>query len=95
MLMQCGNAARRLEGVYAASSAPTGASFEDLINHWHQRCGMTGVLRDDLHRVRIWRNASDHHDAERWRRDGPRSEAEAAAVLQRISAAIRALEARD
>ena len=47
---------------------------------------------EDYHTLRIWRNASDHHDAERWGRDGPSSESAAAEVLARVDAAIKALE---
>ena len=59
---------------------------------WHSACGLSNTARKDLHVLRIWRNASDHHDSERWRRDGPSSAEEASAVLDRIAAAIGALE---
>ena len=86
-------AMRRLEAVYAASKgdAPT-TSFEELINFWHSVCGLSNAARKDLHLLRIWRNASDHHDSDRWARDGPRSAEEASAVLRRVEVAIDGLE---
>ena len=79
--------------VYAASKgdAPT-TSFEELINFWHSVCGLSNEARKDLHLLRIWRNASDHHDSDRWARDGPRSAEEASAVLRRVEVAIDGLE---
>ena len=87
-------AMRRMNLVYAArvSDAGVSLSFEDQINFWHTQYGMRRGLMEDLHTLRIWRNASDHHDAERWRRDGPSSESAAAEVLARVDAAIKALE---
>ena len=83
---------RRLEAVYAASKGDAPTGFEELINYWHSACGLSDAARKDLHVMRIWRNASDHHDSDRWRRDGPRSDEEALVVLERIEAAIDALE---
>ena len=85
-------AMRRMGLVYAAKASDDRLSFEDQINFWHSQCGMRRGLADDLHTLRIWRNASDHHDAERWHRDGPSSEGAAAEVLARVEAAIKALE---
>ena len=83
---------RRLEAVYAASKGDAPAGFEELINYWHSTCGLSDAARKDLHVMRIWRNASDHHDSDRWRRDGPRSSEAASVVLERIEAAIDELE---
>ena len=98
-------AMRRLAVVYAASAAAFAAQqletpaagaarhgFEEQINFWHAHCGMHRRLKDDLHTLRRWRNASDHHDAERWRRDGPSSESVASELLARVEAAASALE---
>lgn len=86
-------AMRRLEVVFAASrsAAPTDG-FESLINYWF-KCGMHERLRKDLHTLRIWRNASDHHDSDRWQREGPQGDAEASIILLRITEAIDLLEA--
>ena len=85
-------AMRRLEDVFAARKGGAPAGFEDLINYWHSACGLSDAARGDLHVLRVWRNASDHHDGERWRRVGPRSDEEASAVLDRVEAAVIAHE---
>ena len=82
-------AMRRLEALHPATG-----SFEEKINYWHSACGFSDAARGDLHLLRVWRNASDHHDGERWRRDGPRSPEEASAVLGRVEAAVIAHEQR-
>ena len=80
-------AMRRLGALHPATG-----SFEEKINYWHSACGLSGAARRDLHLLRVWRNASDHHDGERWRRDGPRSAEEASAVVGRVEAAVGAHE---
>ena len=67
----------RLDAVYASRSAAAPDGFEERINFWHRECGLPTELRSQLHSLRIWANAARHHDAARWRRDGPRSEGEA------------------
>ena len=85
-------AMRRLEDVFAASKGGAPAGFEDLINYWHSACGLSGAATRDLHLLRVWRNASDHHDAGEWQRKGPRSAEEALTVLERVERAADALE---
>eukprot|EP00964_Phaeocystis_antarctica_P004392 scaffold2376_cov79-Phaeocystis_antarctica.AAC.5 len=85
---------RRLEEVFAASKGGAPAGFEDLINYWHSAWGLSGAARRDLHLLRVWRNASDHHDAGEWQRKGPRSAEEALTVLERVERAAGALERR-
>jgi hypothetical protein len=87
-------AMRRLEAIHGAISGEAETSFEAKINHWHANCSLGGGLRRDLHILRIWRNASDHHDSGRWQREGPHSGEEASAVLVRIDVEICALEGR-
>ena len=82
----------RLDAVYAASAAVAPESFEERINFWHRECGMPTELKDQLHVLRIWANAARHHDAARWRSDGPRSEAEASQLVAAVQTAIEALE---
>jgi hypothetical protein len=53
---------------------------------------MRADLKDNLHTLRKWANAARHHDDERWRRDGPRNEAEASKMVSAVQAAIEALE---
>jgi len=85
-------AMRRLEDVFAASKGGAPAGFEALINYWHFACGLSGAARRDLHLLRVWRNASDHHDAGEWQRKGPRSAEEASTVLERVERAADALQ---
>ena len=53
---------------------------------------MPTELKDRLHVLRVWANAARHHDAARWRCEGPRSEAEASQLVAAVQAAIEALE---
>lgn len=88
-------AMRRLEVMHGTTSGDAPAGFEAQINHWHATSGLSDEARRDLHTLRIWRNASDHHDSGRWRREGPHSDGEVSTVLMRIAAAIDALEGRE
>jgi hypothetical protein len=53
---------------------------------------MRADLKDRLHSLRIWANAARHLDDDRWRRDGPRGEAEASQLVSSVKTAIEALE---
>ena len=53
---------------------------------------MPDGVRSRMHALRIWRNASVHHDEERWARDGPRSADEASQHIAELDARLRALE---
>jgi len=85
-------AMRRLEVLYQPNRERAPPDFEGRINFWHLECGMGRSLRDELHQLRIWRNASDHHDDERWHRLGPSNADVASALLSRIAAALAAVE---
>ena len=82
----------RLNAVYTASAAVAPESFEDRINFWHRECGMPTELKDHLHVLRKLSNAARHHDAARWRCEGPSSEAEARQLVAAVQTAIEALE---
>ena len=41
-----------------------------------------------MHRLRIWRNASEHHDEQRWACDGPRSAEEAAQLIEELASSV-------
>ena len=43
-----------------------------------------------MQQLRIWRNASEHHDEARWDREGPRSEDAFVALGRREVAYLRA-----
>ena len=92
MLLAFSNVVPRLDAVYAASAAVAPESFQDRINFWHRECGMPTELKDRLHVLRVWANAARHHDAARWRCEGPRSEAEASQLVAAVQTAIEALE---
>ena len=92
MLLAFSNVVPRLDAVYTASAAVAPESFQDRINFWHRECGMPTELKDRLHMLRVWANAARHHDAARWRCEGPRSEAEASQLVAAVQAAIEALE---
>ena len=91
MLLAFGNLMPRLDAIYATSAAVAPEGFEERINFWHIACGMPSELRGRLHLLRVWANAARHHDAERWRRDGPRSEAAASQLLAAVETALGVL----
>ena len=45
-----------------------------------------------MQKLRIWRNASLHHDDQRWAKDGPLSADEASWHIAELDASLRALE---
>ena len=92
MLLAFSNVVPRLDAVYSASAAVAPESFQDRINFWHRECGMPTELKDRLHVLRKWSNAARHDDAARWRREGPRSEAQASQLVTAVQTAIEALE---
>ena len=92
MLLAFGNLIPRLDVVYAARAAEAPEGFEERINFWHRECGMATELKGRLHTLRIWANAARHHDADRWRKDGPRNEAEASRLVSAVQTSIDALE---
>ena len=47
-----------------------------------------------VQKLRIWRNASLHHDEQRWASEGPRSAQEASEHLTQLEAYVSALEGR-
>ena len=94
MLLAFSNVVPRLDAVYTASAAVAPESFQDRINFWHRECGMPTELKDRLHVLRVWANAARHHDAARWRCEGPRSEAEASQLVAAVQTAIEVLESR-
>jgi len=92
MLLAFSSVMSRLDAIYAARAAKAPEGFEERINYWHRECGMRIDLKDRLHSLRIWRNAASHLDDDRWRRDGPRDEAEASQLVSSVKTAIEALE---
>ena len=80
---------RRLDGVYGPRMAGAGLlsppdDFKDRLEHWRDHCGLPRDLHERMQRLRMWRNASEHGDAQRWRREGPRDEAELEEMLRGV-----------
>ena len=73
-----------------AAAAP--ADFKERIDFWRTSCGLPKEVHSGLHRLRVWRNASEHHDAQRWRAEGPRDEAEFTDLVGELGRGIEALE---
>jgi hypothetical protein len=92
MLVAFLNLTPRFDAIYASRAADAPDGFEERIDFWHRECGMRADLKDQLHSLRIWANAARHHDDGRWRRDGPRNEAEALRLVEVVWAALKALE---
>jgi interleukin-1 receptor-associated kinase 1 len=92
MLLAFSSVMSRLDAIYATRVAKAPEGFEERINYWHRECGMRGDLKHRLHSLRIWANAARHFDDNRWRRDGPRDEAEASQLVSTVKMALEALE---
>ena len=88
------NFIRRLSQVYMSRAAAAPSDFEPRLRYWRDSCGLPAEAHGQLQLLRVWRNASAHHDLERWRRDGPRSAAEAAQHLASLDAVIHDLASR-
>ena len=79
---------RRLEELYKSATEPAPTDFDGRIDFWHAVCGMPDTLRAKMHTLRIWRNASLHHDEQRWASDGPRSAAEASQLIDELESML-------
>ena len=79
---------RRLDEVYQSHGAQAPPDFNERIDYWRASCGLPEKVHALLHTLRIWRNASLHHDAQRWARDGPRSDAEASKLIEELASML-------
>ena len=61
------------------------------IDYWHEAKGLPASLHGQLQRLRVWRNAAEHRDAQRWRSEGPKSDAEFNDVVERIKVGVQNL----
>ena len=77
-----------------SSSAVAPPDFRERIDFWRDVCGLPTVLHERMHRLRVWRNASEHHDHRRWRTDGPKGVAEFEALVKQIHVGVAELERR-
>ena len=83
---------RRLDDVYQSSATDPPADFRERLDHWRSVCGLPEAVHARMHRLRIWRNASEHRDQRRWAQEGPRDAAEAAGFFREIDVSVAALE---
>ena len=61
----------RLDAAFTAAPAPS--DFKERIDYWPDKCGLPRDMHDGMQRLRVWRNASEHRDAQRWRAEGPQN----------------------
>ena len=61
------------------------------LEYWHHQQSMPASLHSQLQRLRVWRNAAEHRDAQRWRSEGPKSDAEFNDVVERIKVGVQNL----
>ena len=83
---------RRLDDLYKSAAADAPVDFHERIDYWRRACGMPHEVHRRMHTLRIWRNASLHHNEERWSSEGPRSAAEATQYVAELDKRIRQLE---
>ena len=86
------DAVRRLDAVYVARAVEAPADFAERIGFWRDACGLSDRAHDRMQQLRIWRNASEHHDEARWRAEGPRSEDEFMRLVEAIEGDLAQLE---
>ena len=82
---------RRLDGLLGSNRAGAPSDFLERIDQYHKSCGLPEEVRSRMQTLRIWRNASLHHDDARWARDGPGSADEASRHIAELDARIRVL----
>ena len=82
---------QRLDEVYRSSSAAAPTGFLERLDYWRSACGLPDAVHERMHKLRVWRNASEHHDQQRWAREGPRDADEAATFIAQLEASVRSL----
>ena len=75
----------------ASLSHPLGPLLLWQLDYWRHQQGLPASLHGQLQRLRGWRNAAEHSDAQRWRREGPKSDSEFNGLLERIRTEMRRL----
>jgi serine/threonine protein kinase len=84
---------RRLDALYQSERAARAPSdFKDRIDFWRDACGLPANVHASMQRLRIWRNASEHQDEQRWLREGPRSAEAVSTHIAALDAHLRELE---
>ena len=77
---------------FGSHEADAPKEFDLRLRYWHTVCGLPADAHTRLQKLRIWRNASLHHDQQRWASEGPRSAKEASEYLAQLEACVTALE---
>ena len=85
---------RRLDGLYHSRDADAPRDFERRLHFWRDVCGLPAEAHSQLQTLRVWRNASLHHDAGQWQRKGPRSAQAASEYLTALSSTVDRLCSR-
>ena len=81
----------RLDDVYQARRPEAPHDFRERLDFWRAECELPIDLHGRMHTLRIWRNASEHDDQQRWAREGPRDAEEASKFIGGIEQALAAL----
>ena len=79
---------RRLDDLYHSRDAEAPRDFERRLHFWRDVCGLPAEAHSQLQTLRVWRNASLHHDAGQWQRKGPRSEQAASEHLAALCSTV-------
>lgn len=84
----------RLSQIYTQKAADAPDDFKERLEFWRTTCALGESLHERLQRLRVWRNAAEHGDDERWYREGPRDEVELLQLLRTCDAMVEKLEVR-
>ena len=82
---------QRLDEVYQAHRSQAPPDFLARLDYWHSTCALPSELHSRMHTLRIWRNASEHDDQQRWAREGPRSAQEAKRFIAEVDDSLTML----
>ena len=89
-----GEASRAHAVERSSRDADAPREFERRLHFWRDECGLPSEAHSQLQTLRIWRNASLHHDADQWRQKGPSSAQAASEHLAALSSAVDRLCSR-
>ena len=85
---------RRLDDLYHSRDADAPRDFERRLHFWRDVCGLPAEAHSQLQTLRVWRNASLHHDAGQWQRKGPHSAQAASEYLAALWSTVDRLCSR-
>ena len=54
---------RRLDALFQPRAADAPADFRERLEFWSAACGLPAPLHERMHRLRVWRNASERLDS--------------------------------